>query len=140
MKYLELILCTLAVGVLTALGVCRFYGSLNNRARKYQLDYLRHFNLLDNSEFYRFLNSKQKTYLARFNFYTRKQTSAGSSTNSSSSSCSDSSATILSLDESTQLELNRILNMRTWINNNKKNKEINKIKIMFAFYFIFFVS
>jgi hypothetical protein len=60
LKLPYILLCGFFVLFLMALGVVRFYRSMANRTRQYQLEYLKHFNMLNEDLFNRLLKSKQR--------------------------------------------------------------------------------
>lgn len=117
-SYIELVLCGLVVLFLTLLGLFRFYRSLMNRVRKYQLDYLKHFELLNEHEFNRFLKSKsQKSFLQKRNVSSKANLKAKDTKDEDESDEDDdlesfttqSSCTLLSLDQSTLDDFRTIL-------------------------------
>ena len=61
LRNMFLALCSFFVFYLIGLGVLRFYRSISNRVRQYQLEYLKHFSMVNDDLYNRLLKSKRKS-------------------------------------------------------------------------------
>jgi hypothetical protein len=67
MRKIFLTLCLFFVTYLIGLGVLRFYRSTFNRIRQYQLEYLKHYSIVNDDLFNRLIKSKRKSELQTLN-------------------------------------------------------------------------
>jgi hypothetical protein len=106
LNHVYLLLCGFFVLFLLVLGVVRFYRSLGNRIRQHRLEFLKHFEILNEEMFNRLLKSKasqcQKTMIV-------DETATGRQEDDESQS---SSVTILSLRSSSLDDYRSILDGR----------------------------
>jgi hypothetical protein len=126
LEHIYILLCGFFVLFLVVLGVVRFYRSMSNRIRQYQLEYLKYFEMLNEDMFNRLLKSKRKSTItnnrqSQFErnianvIATRSETSRSVNKNTKESETitdESSSITILSLESSSLDDYKSILDGR----------------------------
>ncbi|CAF0791462.1 unnamed protein product [Brachionus calyciflorus] len=129
--YKEILLCCLVTIFLCALGMIRFYASLYNRVRKYQLDYLKYFNIVTDTDFRRFIKMNKSLSKEELDNFRRALGSSGNIDLFSSKS----SITLLSLNKSLLIEFNSLFETKRDKNQNyisvvsKKNEATTTDKV-----------